>query len=92
MGILNSLCQIEGFLFIHQWESISGDKIFVNIQEGFAFIYLVCFQNKAIFAKFLILLHTTNPFHSLEVTMKPPRMVTFQKQPPPYNSQFSVSP
>ena len=33
------------------WESISDNKIFVNIQEGFTLKYRLCFHGKDIFAE-----------------------------------------
>ena len=41
----------ETFLFLCESWSVSDDQIFVNIQEGFALIYRLCFRNKDIFAK-----------------------------------------
>ena len=34
------------------FDQFSGHNIFVNIQEGFALIYLLCLRNKDIFAEF----------------------------------------
>lgn len=54
--------------------SISDDKIFVDMQEGFALIYRLCLRNKYIFvedffALVLIVLQTTSPFHCFVVIL-----------------------
>ena len=45
----NHACR-NAYLFLCRSQPISGDQIFVNIQEGFALIYRLCHRNKDVFA------------------------------------------
>ena len=59
------------FLFLCGSQPVSGDQIFVNIQEGFALIYRLCLRNKNIaegfFAQVLIVLLTAKSFYYFAV-------------------------
>ena len=46
----NRACR-KAILFLCVSQSVFGDQIFVNIQEGFALIYRLCLRSKDIFAE-----------------------------------------
>ena len=47
-------CLQNTFIYLCGSQPVSGDQIFVNIQEGFALLYCLCFCNKDIFAEDLL--------------------------------------
>ena len=65
-------CLQKPFLFLCGRQPVSGDQIFVNIQEGFVLIYRLFLRSKDVFAEdfflhVLIVLHTTDSFHFVVV-------------------------